>query len=498
MDDYLLKKKFVIKPVAVFLFTIVTIAVAILPISGLAKQNTQLASHLNAMILTPNDNKLSHLNIGVMVQSLPTGKLIYQHHANYLFTPASVQKLFTASAALLYLKPTYRFITSILYTGQIQNHVLTGNVYFKFTGDPEFKLKNLRRMVQQLSQRGITKIIGHLYIDNRDYSSLAYPPGWIWDDLSYSFAAPLNAIIINRNKFLLHFIPNQTLGKQPRLDSKLPKGIVTFHNYMITTAHHRKHCPITIYSAANNVYSLHGCLSRRSGIQCRSLAIRDINRYTKARIKQLLINDHINYSGVISLKKAPLSSHILAIHYSPTLTKIVKQMLKDSDNLTTDSLLNKLGEVYFRSQGNWQNGLRALKKILAPVTHINFKNNLINDGAGLSRYNLITPRQLEELLFFIAHNKLIKKPLINALPIAGIDGTLKERMRNLAHGQRVRAKTGSMTGTNALAGYIKTKHNGLLGIVIMTNNFVGTRKPVVRLENKICTYLVNARNVHHG
>lgn len=440
---------------------------------------------------------INNLNIGIIIQSMSSGKILYKSRENFLFTPASVQKLFTATASVFLLKPSYRFTTSLLTDGTVEDGVLHGNVTIKFTGDPELKLENLADLIAKLQKKGIKKIDGHVYIDSTDYNYVPYPPGWIWDDLSYGYAAPLNAIIIDRNKFHLKFIPGEP-GHHPKLATDIPDGIVHFINTAITTSKIKKDCPITIYSDDQNYYRIGGCLDKRLGAQTRALAIRNMYTYASVIVKNLFIDNNIVYNGNIEFKATPPDSKLINTYYSPPLSKILKEMLKDSDNLTTNSVFKKIGEVYFNRQGTWQNSLRALKLILASTTGINFKENLIADGAGLSRYNLISPKQLSQLLYTIYKNSQTKKTILKALPIAGRDGTLEDRMLAEGRNERIHAKTGSMTGVSALAGYIFTKHNGVISFVIMINGFVGKRQPYIQLENQICEFLVNSKRSQHG
>ncbi len=453
---------------------------------------------INTLLNQFNKAHGGNLSIGLMVQSMKNHQTLYARRSTFLFTPASVQKLFTAAAALSYLKPSYRFTTQVLTTGSVVGGVLKGNVYIKFTGDPELKAKDVSQLLSKLKNQGIRTIDGRVYIDNTDYNHVPYPPGWIWDDLSYSFAAPLDTIIINRNKFTLHFYPAKTLGAHPILKADLPMGVAHFANHMITTSTYRKKCPLVIYSDDLNNYTLGGCLTQRYKKQRRTLAIRDVLKFTKALVKQQLQKNGIAYGRRVAVKKAPREASVIAVHYSPVLKKILKEMLKDSDNLTTNSLFKKLGETYFRSAGTWQNSLRALEKILAPLTGVNFKQNLMADGAGLSRYNLVSPKQLSQLLYYIFHSSIVSGPLIHSLPIAGKDGTLAWRLLEFGRGARIRAKTGSMTGVTSLAGFVRSKHNGNVSFVIMINGFVKPRKPYIKLENDICALLVSAQGSQHG
>lgn len=456
---------------------------------ALANPPPFLKSGLKQLIFNNENPKLRRLNLGIIVQSLNTRKTLYQYRAHYLFTPASIQKIFTAVASLIYLKPSFQFKTEFLTTGHVQGNTLVGNLYVKFSGDPEFRWKNMVSMILRMRHLGIKKIQGRIYIDNTAYNNVPYPPGWIWDDLSYGFAAPLNSIIINHNKFLLKLTPSQTLGGGPILSSKLPPGSAEFKNNAITTAQYRKNCPLTIYSDDQGYYTLGGCLNTKAGVQNRLLAIRDINRFARLKLRDSLYKHRISHTGKIRFRKTPKNAKLLITYFSPPLSKIMHEMLKDSDNLTTNAVFKKIGQTYYQKAGSWQNSLRALKRLLGPVTGINFKNNLLADGAGLSRYNLITPAQELKLLDYAYKNKTIWPVFYNALPIAGRDGTLKWRMRNLRHHGRVHAKTGSMTGVSSLAGYINSKSRGKLAFVIMVNGFVGKRAPVIKLENHIVEFL---------
>ena len=214
-------------------------------------------------------------------------------------------------------------------------------------------------------------------------------------------------------------------------------------------------------------------------------------------IQQGLQDKGITYPGTIRARKAPTDDVVLAEHRSPPLSMVLKEMLKKSDNLTADSLLKKIGEVYYKEPGTWQNGLFALRKILKP-TKIDFKHNLINDGAGLSRYNLIAPRQLTQLLYYAYHHPTIRAVLLQDLPIGGKDGTLIDRLRPTANGEHVHAKTGSMSGVCALAGYVMTRHHVTLTFAIMANGFVGKDLPIIHLEDRICELLIRYKGHRHG
>jgi len=432
-------------------------------------------------------------HVGLVIFDVSTGRRLYSQHPNYLYSPASIQKLFTATAALVYLGSEFRYHTQLLTSGDIKGNILEGDLYIKFSGDPELNTNNLNALIKRLSDLGITHINGRVYIDNSSYDRIAYPPGWSWEDLSYGYAAPLSAVILDRNEFIMRMMPSTKPGNHPSIIVGLPPNVVHFNNHITTTNGYTKHCPITVYSDAKNGYKLNGCINSKWGRQRRTLAIRNPEMYAEATISEQLKALNIEHNGHVRVKTAPKHSQKIAEFLSPPLKIVLKELLKNSDNLVANSLLKKLGEKYYKTQGNWQNGLRAMRQIYKDKSRINLKDSLINDGSGLSRYNMLKPSQFSKLLYFAYHNPRVRPYLMDALPISGVDGTLSLRMRQRAYRGKVIAKTGSMTGVSALSGYVKNKKHGMIGFVVIMNGFVGKSWPYHRVQDKICEALVNYR-----
>ena len=324
-------------------------------------------------------------HIGMLLEDARSGKTIYQKNAQQLFIPASIQKLLTAAAALTYLSPQFTFDTELLITGSINKHTLNGDVIIRFSGDPTLTVSDLASLMNTLKTKGITHIRGHVYLDNHAYNHVAYPPGSVWDDLSFSFAPPTEAIIINQNKFLVHLYPQK--NAQPIIKPVLPAGIVRIKNLASTTTTNNQHCPLTIYSTANNQYTISGCLNSHYGTQNRALAMRNVPLYATHLIRTQLHQLGITIDKGVAIHSTPARAMSLTTHHSPPLHDIIHTMLKDSNNLMANTLVKKLGEKYYQQSGGWQTGIRAITHILHPLTHINFQHVIITDGSGLSRYN---------------------------------------------------------------------------------------------------------------
>ena len=411
-------------------------ALSIIDVSGLSQEKILAKLHGKA-------------KVGVQLWSLKNGRELFASNSSHTFVPASNIKLFTAVASLLSLGSHYTFDTSILTSAKMDPqpyaHVLKGNLYFKFSGDPSLTKKDLHYLVMSLRNQGIEKIDGNIYIDSSDFNGSHLGPGWAAKDIRHCYAAPVSAVIIDHNCLSVL----QTL-KETHVHQCLP-----FSHQLKRTKHHKKSC-------------------RKSRSYYFSQVQIDPNEHARRLITKLFSTLNIAYSGNILPGNTPKNATILAIHQSPPLNELLRTMLKESDNLFADAIFKKIGAQYFHQPGNWDNASQAVKKILASHTHINFDDLELQDGSGISSENLATPRHFTELLNFAYRELPNGRDFISALPISGRDGTLVNRMRSPQIVGRVHAKTGTMYHVAALSGYVETHHKDILIFSIIVNGFVGS------------------------
>ena len=199
----------------------------------------------------------------------------------------------------------------------------------------------------------------------------------------------------------------------------------------------------------------------------------------------------IKVGGAVTFGAAPKNSSMIAHHVSEPLSELITDMLKKSDNVIAGALFKKLGQLYTRKQGTWETGSFAVSQILNRSAKMNLTGLKILDGSGLSPSNLTTPAQMMQVLDFAFHHAPTNDAFISALPIAGVDGTLKHRMGNIA--RRVRAKTGTISGVVSLAGYVSTADNEVFAFVIMVNGNKGMTWRYKEMEDKIATALAKYR-----
>jgi len=417
------------------------------------------------------------LNVGILVQSLNTGRVIYQRNATQLFMPASALKVFTGAAALSYLGADYRFQTKILSDGR--------DLYIYFDGDPWLKRQDLSELIGELPKLGI-RSVRNVYLDTTIFDQANFGPGWMWDERNFCYAAPVSAVALDRNCFPVRVTPAKQVGQKATVYRSQNQNFIGMFNQVISQNIASDECPLDLHTTDNNDYYFSGCVAAHSSSIDFLVAVRNMNLYAQKTVEQLLQQRGIQYSAV-KLRATPEKLQVVASHSSPPLSSLVKIMLKKSDNLIANSLYKKLGAVYFNRSGTWKNGGKAIAAILGKNSGIDFKRIKIVDGAGLSRYNLVSPTALVQLLNYAYRDQAINFYFVRALPFSGIDGHLAYRMGNLKG--RVKAKTGTMKSITSLAGYVDTNRHQVFSFAIIVNDFVEHPRKYQRLEDEICSYL---------
>ena len=387
----------------------------------------------------------------VYIYDIKNKKDILKYNGNAQLIPASLQKLYTAYAVLNKLGPNFKFKTNISYVGKINNHELYGDLYLTFSGDPSLTSPDLKKL---LVKSGITRISGDIIIQGQNFDNQLYGPGWMWDELDDCYAAPISSTIIDGNCGSMLIWPGKKENSQAnfKIDNIVDQMVTT---NIITTKNPNKKCQLKFIRENNQQqYSLNGCIDMSSDIQKIKIASHNNNNFMIKKIEHALGEENIKHDGVIKFSNKITKSTNIASHRSESLTNILRNMIKSSDNLIAESLFKKLGEISFKDKGSWESGHKALLKIMKDKD-ITLDDSQAIDGSGLSRYNLISTSQVMELLKKIVTDKNYKDDILQTFPTAGIDGTISWISSPALVGQ-VRGKTGSMTGVYNIAGYFST------------------------------------------
>jgi D-alanyl-D-alanine carboxypeptidase/D-alanyl-D-alanine-endopeptidase (penicillin-binding protein 4) len=431
----------------------------------------------------------------VDIYDLTSHEALYKRNERMLLNPASNMKILTTSSALLFLDPDYRFNTNIYYSGNILSKILNGDLYIIGGGDPLFKTSDLDSLVKMIKETGLKEINGNIYADVSWKDSLFWGDGWMWNDDPSTDAPYLSALNINENSIEVLVSPT-SFGKKADVYLNPETGYVNIINKTITT-----------YSDGENNYEVtRDWINRKNTIivggLVRNIPIIDsakfwqgINIFNPAMyfttlFSERLIKDGIKFDGIIGIKTTPESALRLTNYYH-SLDSVIVNTNKPSYNLGAEMLLYALAVNDSGKPATAKNGLAAINNLITLVG-LNPENYSLADGSGISRYNLVSPELILSVLKYLYENKpQLYKRFYYSLPIAGIDGTIKNRMLDTPAQNKVHAKTGTLSGVSALSGYVTSKNNHDIVFSIMIQNYVGKSSTAKGYEDKICEMLAS-------
>lgn len=419
--------------------------------------------------------------IAVQIEGLTTGKTLYKKNEKILLHPASNMKIITSAAGLLYLGPEYEFKTDLYYDGFISNDTLYGNLYVVGGCDPDFVTQDFYAFVNEIKSLNISVINGSIYGDISFKDSLYWGKGWMWDD-DPSFDAPyLSALNLNDNCV------------EVLINGQYDSAIIN---------------PRTKYVTLNRIENDESLFIDRDWINKKNeiliigkndfkdysviVNVLEPEKYFLKVFSEILDSNNIKLNGNLEIKNLPGQINLLH-SFTRKFSDIIDNLNKTSDNLSAEMTLLALAEKYFGKPANAKNGISVIEKMIELIG-LSPSDYRIVDGSGVSHYNVVTTELLSTLLkYFYNKRPELYEILYNSFPIAGIDGTLENRMRNTLAENNVHAKTGTITGVSTLSGYVTTKIKHTLAFSIMIQNYVGSSSKAKEFQDQISKILAELK-----
>lgn len=419
----------------------------------------------------------------------PGSSEVYGQNVDIYYHPASTLKMLTALSAILYLGPQWRMRTSLqvkrsalndqgaLKAGQ--NGVLNSDVVIKFTGDPTFTSKKYQSLLKSLTKSGVHSIAGSVILDLSRFGGKSRGSGWSWDDLPVCFTAPAAPVIINRNCVFAQLQPHGAgVVATPVIPNSSPIEI-TSDAIGVAAKDYGGDCELEADLYMVNKYHITGCvpIQKQNKPWPLSLSVSDPQMWGVDWTAKLLRAAGLGYKE-IKVTRRPLPDFVeFSYIESAPLREIVKYMLQRSNNLYADAVAKNVAAEYFRLPATYYRVSTAIRSILRKYANINLGNAYIVDGSGLSPHNLITPRQMLDLLQYIAVNDAQLK-FTELMPKAGVSGTLRWRgsTREPPLKENVIAKTGTLQNVSNLAGFMTTRSGTLVPFVMFSNSLSYSQK----------------------
>jgi D-alanyl-D-alanine carboxypeptidase/D-alanyl-D-alanine-endopeptidase (penicillin-binding protein 4) len=456
----------------------------------------RLAAEIGRALDSP---ALAHSGVTLLVVSLDRGDTLFAREPERLYTPGSNLKLFTAASALHYLGADYRFRTPLLAVGPMGGDTLHGDLVVVGRGDPDLDLTDLEALADSVAARGVRVVTGDVRADASWFDEPAdWGPGWMWDDGPYWFWPYVSALSVLDNVVRVVVRPgiapgapvSATLDPATRFVEVRVGATTGAAGSERSLAIERQWMP-----RAANVIEVTGVLPVGADSATERLSVEDPPLYAATLLAELLAERGVHvmggarYGAVLASETADT----VAVHVSEPLAASIRNFLKISDNLSGEQLVKTIAAEVAGAPGSYAAGLAAERAFLAAEVGLDTLSFKLADGSGVSRYNVVTAGQIVGVLRYMASRDAIAGPWVDALPVAGVDGTLERRMRGTPAEGRARAKTGTLQGVSSISGYVPSADGERLAFGMMMEFFVGPTGPRTAVQDSIVAALARFR-----
>ena len=415
--------------------------------------------------------------IGFEIVDTQRGTPIFSRNSAAEFMPASNMKLLTGSAALQRLGTAFRFDTAVFADARPPGGTIDGDLYLRGGGDAQLAASDLDAAAAALAGQGITSIRGSLVVDSTHDDAQRYAPGWQWDDIPYDYNPALSALELEEGVVHVTMTPAAAIGAPVTLRVWPQTTALTIDNRIVTGPRDSQDTsdivrpwdqPLTIVLTGS--YPLG---ARESDDLAPSVP--DPAAYAGDVFARALGTHGIALGQGVKTGTVPRSAVQIWDHRSEALAHLLADMWIPSDNLMAELLLKELGVAQAGEPGSDARGIQAEKAYLRSIG-VDPATVSITDGSGLSAYDRITPQALIAILQ-ADWNGPNREAILDALPVAGVRGTLKNAYKGTQAEGAVFAKTGTWTHATTLSGYVETRTHGPVTFSLLINQWIGDDAP---------------------
>ena len=427
------------------------------------RNDPALEAVINAILM---DSEMRRTTVGIHVEDVSSGRVLYSREADRPMNPASNIKLLTAAAVLDLLGPEHT-VSTTLYTDRRRDTTIQ-NLYLRGEGEAFLLFKDVLSWAGELRMQGITAIEGDLVVDDAIFEGAYMPPGFDLRPSDAAWRPDIGAVSVNFNAVTATISPGDTIGAAPTVRLDPPQNHVRVVNRARTVRGSLSRLSVTAEPQGNRTrITVTGTL----GVNARSVSQRrridNPPAFAGAVMAEAMNMMGIEFDGEVRAGKTPKDSERLYVHNSQPLMNAISAMNKWSNNFIAEQLLRLLGVVN-EEPSTWDLARSRAMESLRKNGMSQGAFTLYN-GSGLYDGNLVSPRQFVSLLRRMRHHEYGPE-FISSLAIAGVDGTLRHRLDRGLTNRNLRGKTGTLRDVSALSGYVETKSGRMVAFSIIFND----------------------------
>ncbi|MBX3716397.1 MAG: D-alanyl-D-alanine carboxypeptidase/D-alanyl-D-alanine-endopeptidase [Burkholderiales bacterium] len=405
--------------------------------------------------------------VGVVVEPVAGGRRLVSHNADRALNPASAIKLVTTFAALDLLGPAHAFRTDALVAGEVSGGVLAGDLVLKGGGDPKLTYERLWQLVRRLRARGLREIRGDVILDRSYFAPAAHDPGKFDGESRRAYNVGPDALLVNFKAVDFRFVPAGT-GVRVLGEPDFPNVEIASRVKAVAGPCNNWRRGLQYEVEENGLLAtvvFSGTYPSECGEKTWPLSVFDADRYTESAFRWLWSEAGGKFLGKVRAGAAPAGASLLLRFESEPLGALVRDMNKFSNNVMARQLFLALSAEKGGGPGEYAASARLVRDWLA-ARRIDAPGLSIENGSGLSRTDRIAPATLAAILR-AAWASPVMPELVASLSLFAVDGTFK--LRNGASAGSAHLKGGTLTGVQAVAGFVLAE-NGERWVVVMIAN----------------------------
>jgi serine-type D-Ala-D-Ala carboxypeptidase/endopeptidase (penicillin-binding protein 4) len=442
---------------------VLAFAIGAPPASALSGAPVPVARTIAAQHLPPD-------SVSFVIVDPDSGRTLAGQNIDTPRSPASTIKLVTTFASLDLLGPAYVWHTRALLRGNMENGILDGDLILQGGGDPYMTLERWWSFARTLRDKGLKTIRGDIVIDNTSFSLPPEDPAAFDGRPNRSYNVLPDALMVNFQSVEFRVVPNASMHRVDIVATPAPVNLSIENHIGLASGRCRAAAGRVDFEVPSERWDrvvFTGSLSTNCAERSFARVLLRPADYAFGTFVALWRELGGEFDGALRVGPAPADARVFMTFDSLTLGEIVRLTNKFSSNLMARHLLLTMGSDRFGVPATLDKGAAAIAE-WSQERGLALQGMNIDNGSGLSRTKHISVLQMAKVLSAAYHSRYAPE-FIASLPLAGIDGTLRSRMKTSPAGS-VRLKTGHLDGVTGVAGYVTTPAGKTYVLVSLVND----------------------------
>lgn len=417
--------------------------------------------------------RIPQASVAIAVQEAGSAVPALRLNDSVAMNPASVMKLVTTYAALERLGPAYRWKTEAFLGGELRDGVLSGDLVLRGGGDPRLDLESFWVLLRALRAKGLREIRGDLVLDRSRFERTAGDPARFDGDPFRPYNVLPDALLVNFRSLRFIFQPAPGTGGARISVEPHPPALEVVNVLRLSEGP----CPegrafrellAPTFEPAKRRAIFAGRFPASCGERDLNVALLEPNDQVGGILRQLWSETGGTWAGIARDGAVAPGAVPFHVHESRSLAELVRDVNKLSNNVMARHLYLTLGMEAAGAPATPDKAMAAVRDWMRQKG-LSAPELVMENGSGLSRSGRISAASMAALLQ-AAWRSSVMPEFIASLPVAATDGTMRRRLKGEGVAGQAHIKTGLLSDTRAMAGYVLDRRGRRMVVVMLVNH----------------------------